>query len=179
MSERIPIISDIFTYVIAVIRNVFLTSKWKNLAGCQVFSFFILIFFAILFSATVNAQTIDLTITNLESSAGAIVLGIYKEQKSFDAEEDALLKNFAKGSNVVGSTLKVSFTLTPGVWGITLLDDVNNDKKMNYNWIGMPKEGFGFSNLYHTGFSKPKFDAFKVTLKEGQKLAVTIKVRYL
>jgi uncharacterized protein (DUF2141 family) len=140
----------------------------------------LLIFFLLAFLPRMaSAQTIDLTITNLESSEGGIVLGIYRDQATFDKEEAAILKNFPKGANVSGSTLKVSFQLEPGVYGITLLDDANSDKKMNYNWLGMPKEGFGFSNYYHTGFSKPRFDSFKVTLGKGQRLAVTIKVRYL
>ena len=126
-----------------------------------------------------QAQTIDLTITNLESFDGGVVLGIYKDQSSFDKEEAAIIKHFPKGSNVSGSTMKISFTLEPGTYGLTLLDDANSDKKMNYNWIGMPKEGFGFSNLYHTGFSKPSFSSFKISLSKGQRLPVTIKVRYL
>lgn len=128
---------------------------------------------------SIQAQTIDLTITNLQSSAGNIVLGIYKDQKSFDKEEAAIIKHFAKGANVSGSMLKVKFNLEPGVWGITLLDDENSDKKMNYTWIGWPKEGFGFSNNYHTGLSKPSFESFKFTLAQGQTLAVTVKVRYM
>jgi uncharacterized protein (DUF2141 family) len=125
------------------------------------------------------SQTVDLTVTNFESSDGGIVLGIYRDQSSFDAEKPALNKVFQKGSNVSGSTLKVSFNLDPGTYGIALLDDENSDQKMNYNWIGWPKEGFGFSNLYHTGLSKPSFSSFKFSVVKGQRIAVTIKVRYM
>jgi uncharacterized protein (DUF2141 family) len=125
------------------------------------------------------AQTIDLTVTNIDSPDGFITIGIYQDQSTFDEEKASITKHFPKGANVVNSTLKTSFTLNPGVYGITLLDDENSDKKMNYNWIGWPKEGFGFSNIYHTGWSKPKFDSFKFTLSKGQRLAVTVKVRYM
>lgn len=125
------------------------------------------------------SQTIDLTITNIKSTNGEIVLGIYKDQKSFDKEEAAVVKYFPKGSNVNGNTLRVKFNLDPGVWGVTLLDDENSDHKMNYNWIGWPKEGFGFSNNYHTGLTKPGFNSFKFTLAQGSTLSVSIKVRYM
>ncbi len=127
----------------------------------------------------IHAQTIDVTFTNLESSKGQIVMGLYQDQGTWDKEKPALTKYFPKGANVSGSTLKVTLNLTPGTWGLSMLDDTNEDYKMNYNWLGLPKEGFGFSNIYHTGWSKPKFKDFSVTLVAGQRISVTIKVRYL
>jgi uncharacterized protein (DUF2141 family) len=50
---------------------------------------------------------------------------------------------------------------------------------MEYNFIGIPKEGFGFSDYYHSGLTKPKFDAFKFTLEKEKKKKITIKVRYM
>lgn len=143
------------------------------------FPFLIAIVAGLLLASAARAQTINLSITNLESSDGQVILGIYKDQASFDKEKAAIVKEFYKGSNVKNGTLQVSFSLTPGVWGITLLDDTNYDSKMNYNWIGMPKEGFGFSNNYHTGFSKPKFSSFSFNIAQGQTLSVTVKVRYI
>jgi uncharacterized protein (DUF2141 family) len=75
--------------------------------------------------------------------------------------------------------MTVQFALEPGVYGLCLLDDENNNGKMEYNFLGMPKEGFGFSDHYHTGITKPKFDSFKFTLSKNQDKDVTIKVRYI
>ena len=50
---------------------------------------------------------------------------------------------------------------------------------MEYNFLGMPKEGFGFSDYYHTGLSKPSFDKFNFVLARGQSKYVKIKVRYI
>jgi uncharacterized protein (DUF2141 family) len=127
----------------------------------------------------INAQTVNVTFTELESSSGQIVMGIYRDSDSWSKEEPGITKSFPKGSSVSGSTLKVSFTLTPGTYGLSIVDDENADSKMNYNWLGLPKEGFGFSNLYHTGWSKPKFNDFSFYISKGQTIAVTIKVRYL
>jgi len=126
-----------------------------------------------------SAQTVNVTFTELESSSGQIVMGIYRDQDSWNKEEPGITKSFPKGSNVSGTTLKVSFTLTPGTYGLSMVDDANGDSKMNYNWLGLPKEGFGFSNIYHTGWSKPKFNDFSFYISKGQTIAVTIKVRYL
>ena len=128
---------------------------------------------------TATAQVVDLNVTNLDTKNGQIVLGIYKDQTTWEAEKAAIVKYYPKGDNVFAGVLKVSITLDPGTYGFTMLDDENSDNKMNYNWLGMPKEGFGFSNIYFTGLTKPKFDLFKFTISKGQRVAVTMKVRYM
>lgn len=47
---------------------------------------------------------------------------------------------------------------------------------MDYGWV-YPKEGFGFSNYYHTGWSKPTFYEFNFNLKADK--SVGMKVRYM
>ena len=48
-----------------------------------------------------------------------------------------------------------------------MLDDENDDGKMNYNFLGAPKEGYGFCNYEHTGFGKPDFSNFAVDINHG------------
>ena len=76
-------------------------------------------------------------------------------------------------------TLKVKLDLEFGEYGLSLLDDENNNTKMDYNFIGLPKEGFGFSNYYHTGFTKPHFNTFKFKHLKNNLAKVVIKVRYM
>lgn len=57
-------------------------------------------------------------------------------------------------------------------------DDENNDKEMNFNWMDMPQEGFGFSGYYHSGLSRPEFSDFSFTLTRNTKV-VKSKFRYL
>ena len=59
-----------------------------------------------------------------------------------------------------------------------MLDDENNDTEMEYNWVGIPQEGFGFSDYYHTGLSRPVLADFDFVLGEEGK-AVTMKIRYM
>jgi len=75
--------------------------------------------------------------------------------------------------------MNVHLTLEPGTYGLTLLDDENMSSLMEYNFIGIPKEGFGFSDYYHTGIKKPKFDQFKFTIKENEKRTINIRIRHI
>ena len=68
--------------------------------------------------------------------------------------------------------------LDSGTYGISVLDDENVNNRMDYNFIGIPKEGFGFSNYFHTGLSKPHFDKFKFEIKKGKVALIDIRLRY-
>ncbi len=73
----------------------------------------------------------------------------------------------------------MKFNLEPGTYGLALLDDENYDSKMNYSFLGMPVDGFGFSNYYLSGMSKPKFESFKFTISKDSKLKIETKFRYM
>jgi uncharacterized protein (DUF2141 family) len=75
--------------------------------------------------------------------------------------------------------MRVHFSLEPGTYGLALLDDENSSELMEYKFLGIPKEGFGFSDYYHKGLKKPKFDSFKFTIDKGQKKSITIRIRYM
>ena len=79
---------------------------------------------------------------------------------------------------MINGNLTISYAdLKPGNYGIAILDDENSNQKMDYGWV-LPKEGFGFSDYYHTGMSHPKFESFDFVLKNEDK-TVQIKLRYL
>ena len=75
--------------------------------------------------------------------------------------------------------MRVQFSLEPGIYGLSVMDDENSNGKMEYNFLGMPREGFGFSDYYHKGFTRPKFDSFKFSIDKDQTKKITIRIRYM
>ncbi len=131
------------------------------------------------FPATkLRAQTVDVTVIDIRNTEGEILIGVFKDNESFRTEKAFLSKKYSK-TGMINGELKVRFTLEPGLYGLSLLDDENSSGQMEYNFIGIPKEGFGFSDYYHTGITKPKFDAFSFTLDKDQTRKITIRVRYM
>lgn len=47
--------------------------------------------------------------------------------------------------------------LAPGNYGIVALHDENSNMKLDRNFLGIPKEGFGFANNPKVGFGPPSF----------------------
>lgn len=126
----------------------------------------------------VKAQKLEVLVKDIRSSNGAIVVGIYTNQESF-AEEEVFLEKKIKKSSLSNGQLKFEISLPPGTYGLALLDDEDDDDEMNYNFFGIPEEGFGFSDYYHTGLSRPKFDSFEFTVNENNTTMVTVKMKYM
>ena len=60
---------------------------------------------------------------------------------------------------ISGSTATVTFEhLPPGRYAVAVLHDENRNKKLDRNFLGIPKEGFGFANNPHVGLSAPKWE---------------------
>ncbi|MDN3583891.1 DUF2141 domain-containing protein [Mucilaginibacter flavus] len=130
----------------------------------------------IFLSSYARAQELELKITGIKSAKGSIIINVFKDEAGYEKEEPYKKFSFNKQALANGSmTLEVS--LDPGTYGITLLDDENGNGKIDKNFIGIPKEGFGFSNFFMTKMKKPAFDDFKVDTKTQAK--VQIKVKYM
>jgi uncharacterized protein (DUF2141 family) len=121
---------------------------------------------------------VELTIKNIRNTNGTIRVGFFKDNASFDKETAFKSVPSTKETRSNG-VLKVKTQLEPGIYGASLLDDENNNGKMDYNFIGVPKEGFGFSNYYHSGFTKPKFEAFKFEVKASNTPKIEMVIRYM
>jgi len=121
---------------------------------------------------------IELTITDIRGEEGIIGLGVFDTEDGFDKEIAYKSFHFDK-SNLKDGQMTVTFDLKPDTYGISLLDDENGNDQMDYNLLGIPKEGFGFADYYHSGFSKPSFATFKFVIKAGETKKLQAKFRYI
>lgn len=51
----------------------------------------------------------------------------------------------------------------PGVYAFAVIHDENSNHKLDKNFIGVPKEGFGFANNPKVNLSAPSFKEGSVT----------------
>ncbi len=118
-----------------------------------------------------------LKMTDIRSSSGSLKIGIYKDQMSFEQEKPLMKKTIYK-KTIAGGVVVYEFVLEPGTYGVALLDDENDNGDMDFRLL-LPKEGYGFSNYYHTGLTKPNFSKFSFPVTAGGVANVTIKVKYM
>lgn len=138
------------------------------------------LFFTLFFVATSGYSQTQalLQISALRSDKGHIIVAIFEDEQSFKAEKPQKYKTFKK-KGVKNGRLNLRFNLPDGSYGITIVDDENMNGEMDYNFLGIPKEGFGFSEYYHTGLSKPSIEDFRINIKKGKTNKFNCKVRYL
>ncbi|MCB0699871.1 MAG: DUF2141 domain-containing protein [Chitinophagales bacterium] len=124
------------------------------------------------------AEDVIVTITGIKNNSGNMRVHIFTDAENFKEKKAYKKINFSK-QEVKNGTLTLRLTLPAGEYGISLLDDENKNNKMDYNLIHMPKEGFGFSDYYHSGLSMPDYNDFHFSLKKDDTKRVTVKLRYM
>ncbi len=140
--------------------------------------FLLSIVFCLSFNAFAQDVTFDIEITNLRNKDGNVLISVYKDQQSFDDEKPAFTKKIVKKDLINNGVIKAKLSLPEGTYALAMLDDENLNGEMDSNWIGMPKEGFGFSNYIFEKLRKPTFEEFRVALNSNTP-KVTFKVKYM
>lgn len=115
-------------------------------------------------------------VTGARNSKGHVLVSLFNSGDGFPEKESKAIQKLKLKVN--GKVATGSFSSLPaGDYAIAILHDENDDLKMNTNWIGMPKEGFGFSNNAMGMFGPPSFAKAKVVYKGGSQ-TIEIKLKY-
>lgn len=134
------------------------------------FLFFYLSIFASLFSNENPELTIN--VTNIETLKGEIKIGVFNSSKNF-LEEGSAIKNYTIEIDENSEKIVIK-DLPKGDYAISLCHDENSDNECNLNFLGIPKEGYGFSNNFVPKFSAPKFNDCKFTLEKDTELSIKV-----
>jgi len=131
----------------------------------------------LLFTARIFAQAqnnLEVKIDKIQNDRGDILVGLFSDEKDFPRHTS--IGKMAKAS-MDGVT--VEFTdLKPGIYAISVLHDENSNKDMERTKIGIPKEGFGFSNNT-ASLGPPSFKKAKIELQAGQpETIISINMKY-
>lgn len=106
--------------------------------------------------------SLTIEITGLRNNRGQILIELCDENEV----------------NVKGVSQKVSNNqcilliqdLKPGKYGLKYFHDENNNNKLDVNWIGIPIEGYGFSNNAKGRFGPPAFEKTIFELKQSMSI---------
>lgn len=123
------------------------------------------------------AAELAITIDNIKENKGVVRVAVYEERNWMDKDRANLTAGHAydlterKGTEPV----VVKFDLNPGEYGVVVYQDVNANRELDRNLIGMPKEPYAFSG----GFDKlrrPEFQDCKFGVGEDG-AAITLTLR--
>ena len=67
--------------------------------------------------------------------------------------------------------------IPPGTYALAVIHDEDTNGKLKTNWLGIPTEGYGFSNDAKAVIGAPKFSAASFTY-DGRSVDLTISLHY-
>ena len=106
--------------------------------------------------------SLEMEINNLQSNNGPLYIRI------LDENENPVIVGT---SSVVNYSSKISFdSISPGKYAIQFFHDENENQKMDFSLIGIPKEKFGSSNDVKPVLGPPKFEKMLFNLTENKKV---------
>ena len=108
--------------------------------------------------------SLEMEINNLKSNKGPLYIRI------LDENENPVIVGT---SSVTNYSSKISFdSISPGKYAIQFFHDENENQKMDFNLIGIPKEKFGSSNDVKPILGPPKFEKMLFEIYEDKKIVM-------
>lgn len=102
------------------------------------------------------AASVTIDVTNLRNSDGAVRIALHDGAEGFPASRKPIAMQTAP-ANADGVTFVFS-GLAPGEYATTLFHDENANEELDTNMLGMPVEGYAFSNDAVGSFGPPSFE---------------------
>lgn len=104
--------------------------------------------------------TLRIHVDGLRNSNGVVGAAIYKSPDGWPENASKALHRWptpiAPGAHEVTAILD---NLPPGDYGLVTIHDENKNQKLDRNFFGIPKEGFGFANNPRVILGPPPYHA--------------------
>jgi len=115
------------------------------------------------------AADLTVTLTGIRSQDGRIMVAVYDRADTFMklGQAIAALDLAARGDEIT----VVLADVKPGAYAVSAYHDENSNGELDSNLIGVPTEGYGFSNDASGAFGPPSFDGAAVRTADGRAVA--------
>jgi uncharacterized protein (DUF2141 family) len=133
-----------------------------------------LILSVILTTSILMASDITVEIIDLSNKNGDVKIGLYNKAEDFSKVDKAYKLRSIK---ILSKTVKYKFTNIPnGTYAIAVFHDENQNDKVDKIFLGIPSEGYGFSNNIRPSFRSANFEESKFELNKNE--IIIIKMGY-
>ena len=123
-----------------------------------------------IYSQDKASVSIHIDITPTKFNKGSVLIALYESEESY-------MKDIYKSADVLVKDNKAQFTfqsLKKGVYAFSFFHDLNNNKKLDTNFLGIPKEPYGFSNDKKGRFGPPKFSEASLKINKNSSFKISI-----
>jgi uncharacterized protein (DUF2141 family) len=103
--------------------------------------------------------TLRVHVDGLRNSSGVVGSVVFKSRDGWPEDPK---RAYRRGPTPIPNGQRqatVIWHLPPGDYGVAAIHDENRNAKLDRNFLGIPKEGFGFANNPRVAFSAPPFES--------------------
>ena len=120
-----------------------------------------------------TAATLTVAVGNVAEAKGQIRIAVYDEETWLDTERWIAAQRIPAAT---GGNVTATFELPSGVYAVAVLHDLNANGKMDYRFLRLPKEPYGFSNGVVPRLGPPAFQDAKFILgDEGASVGIELR----
>ena len=124
-------------------------------------------------------HNITITVENI-SKAGELHIAIYDSKEAFEqdrGEQGGPAPGIVDGLILAAKpgTVSYEFDLPAGTYAIGVFHDVNGNNSLDTNFLGIPKEQYGFGNDATGSFGPPSFNDAAITVSKDATHTITLR----
>jgi uncharacterized protein (DUF2141 family) len=120
---------------------------------------------------------IHVEVLGIRNSTGAVACALFESPEGFPTE----FLHFATNIMMIkirATKARCDFAdIPPGTYALAVIHDENLDGKLAMNWLGVPQEGYGFSNDATGLLHAPSFEAASFPY-DGRSIDLRITLNY-
>lgn len=124
-----------------------------------------LLIFVLGFNELKAQSNLEIKVLNLRSSNGSVALELVDENDEIMKEINSKIIN--QICTIIVSDIK------DGQYAIRYFHDENSNAELDTNWIGIPKEGYGFSNDAYGNFGPKDFEEWLFEVSGDTEISLT------
>ena len=134
---------------------------------------------ALMLAGAAGAADLEVRIDGLRSGEGDVRVALHRQTPGAKAVGDAGVVGASFRSAAAGTVRFVFPDVAPGAYAVAAFHDADGDGDLATNFLGMPAEGYGFSNGAVGFMGPPRFEDAAVTVGEGDTLlSLSVAIAY-
>jgi uncharacterized protein (DUF2141 family) len=122
------------------------------------------------------SQTFPLAVKveNFKNAKGHVLYILFNGKTGFPDDPKQSFRQGKIPSEEAARGFQIS-DIPAGDYALSLIHDENDNDKLDTNFIGIPKEGFGFSNNPKIRFGAPGFEKCRFEVKGAEQIKIELK----
>lgn len=119
---------------------------------------------------------LTVNLSGMQNTNGKVNFALFNSSSSFNNPNQAYDELFL---NCTGSNMTFSLdSLPPGEYAFAIFHDENNNQQIDENFLGIPTEGFAFSNNAMGNFGPPSWSQSKFVIPDNNTVTQNITLNF-